>query len=81
MKEYESDMRDFQELFDFLECNVQVVNTALIEKYKLSKKARLLKVELHSVLDRNASLQVSKYLKDDLSTATFLSRSGCSWIS
>ena len=79
MKEYESDMRDFQELFDFLECNVQVVNTALIEKYnKLSKKARLLKVELHSVLDRNASLQVSKYLKDDLSTAKFLSRSGCS---
>ena len=69
MKEYGSDMCDVQELFGFLECNVQVVNTAQIGKYdRLSKKARLLKVELRSVLDKNAILQVSKYLKDDLPT-------------
>ena len=70
MKEYGKNMHDVQELLDFLECNVQVVNTACIGKYdKLSKKARLLKVELRSVLDKNAILQVSKYVKDDLSIA------------
>ena len=73
MKEYGSDMRDVQELFDFLECNVQVVNTVRIGKYKLSKKVRPLKVELRSVLDRKAILQASKHFKDDLSTAKFVS--------
>ena len=43
------------------------MNTARIKK--LYKKARILKVELRSALDRNNILQVSKYLKDDLSAA------------
>ena len=65
-----ADIFNVRELCDYLDCDIRVISAIRIGKsIKLSKKPRLLKVELQSTSDKNLLKNVSKFLREDPSTA------------
>ena len=58
-------------LFNLMVCDVRVIRVVRIGRYdkSSSRKARLLKVELKSIFERNNLLQASKFFKDHSSTS------------
>ena len=70
MHEHGRDICNVRELCDYMEYEVRVISAIRIGKSnKLSKKPRLLKVELQSTDDKNLLMRASKFLKDDPSSA------------
>ena len=65
MREDGNDVRDGQDLFNFMDYDVRVIRAVRTGRHdkSSSRKARLLKVELQSIFEKNNILQASKFLK------------------
>ena len=64
LSNHSNDVSDVRELFDYLECNIHLVNVSYFVRFgKSSKKPHILKVESASSSDRDILLLFVKYLK------------------
>ena len=70
MREDGNDVRDVQDLFNFMDCDVRAIQAVRIGHHdkSSSRKVHLLK-ELQSIFEKNNLLQASKFLRDHSSIA------------
>ena len=79
IRECSRDLPDIREQCEYFDYNVYVFNVVRIGRpAKSSKKPRLLKVLLQTVIDKTLLLKVSKYLREDPFTAAIFITS---WLS